>query len=93
MQYRPKIRNIVLHLSMKNVRLASYHEMLNGNDHGKHMTYYRSGQIANEYFTVNNTIDGIITEYSENGEILRQFEYRKGTFYRALEGIFVEVEE
>ena len=48
MQYRPKIRNIVLHLPMKNGRLASYHEMLNGKDHGKHMTYYRSGQIANE---------------------------------------------
>ncbi len=78
----------------ENGRLASYHEMLQDLNHGKYTTYYNpNGRIASESYWINDTINGISTQYLENGEIDTQVEYKKGKCVRVIIGVLPIIEE
>ena len=72
----------------------NYIEMYDNMNHGKHITYYSlSGRIFSESYWINDTIDGILTEYSEDGEIVYQVEYRKDEIIRVVKGVVPIIEE
>ncbi len=71
-----------------NGRLASYVPLRRGKYHGLYTTWYETGKMSSECTYVKGTLHGPSRNYSPDGRLLREGEYRKN---RNWDGMFCEI--